>query len=414
MTMPTTERRYEVFLADRVIGVLNQRDDYTWFVFSDDYLDDPGRAVLGLMFEQDLTGRYASQLRLPQWFSNLLPEGQLREWIALERGVHVDREMELLAQVGHDLPGAVRVLSADGPIDSAWDPTKTSTDPYRDRTEGAWAEKVGFSLAGVGLKFSMLREGDRLTLPAHGAGGDWIVKLPDPVYPDLPRNEHAVMSLAAAAGIDVPEHWLADRDQIEELPINAWPNGERYAYVIRRFDRDAERRPVHIEDFAQVRNRYPQDKYQGNYETVANLIYRGRDTAGLQEFARRLAFNVLVSNGDGHLKNWSLIYRDPRRPSLSPAYDLVSTLLYRDEEDLGLKFHSNRRLERVTLADFEWLEWKLGAGGAELAEHAAITVRRAMDAWPEIAETLADCAQLRAGIEASITERYKTLMKGTE
>ncbi len=114
-------------LATRV-GALDQRGDYTWFVFSDEYLDDPDRAVLGLVFEQDLTARYASHLRLPQWFSNLLPEGRLRND---RRGPArpVDREMELLAQVGHDLPGAVRVLPADEPPDGHG--TRKSRAPTR-------------------------------------------------------------------------------------------------------------------------------------------------------------------------------------------------------------------------------------------------------------------------------------------
>jgi serine/threonine-protein kinase HipA len=71
--------------------------------------------VLGLLFEQDPLRTHAAALRLPPWFSNLLPEGLLREWIAADRGVSADREMELLAQVGHDLPGAVRVLPAPSP-----------------------------------------------------------------------------------------------------------------------------------------------------------------------------------------------------------------------------------------------------------------------------------------------------------
>jgi serine/threonine-protein kinase HipA len=71
--------------------------------------------VLGLLFEQDPLRTHAAALRLPPWFSNLLPEGLLREWIAADRRVSADREMELLAQVGHDLPGAVRVLPAPSP-----------------------------------------------------------------------------------------------------------------------------------------------------------------------------------------------------------------------------------------------------------------------------------------------------------
>lgn len=107
------ESRYAVLLHDERVGTLHQRGDHTRFVSDEDYLRDPHRAVLGLRLEEDLTGRHSAALRLPAWFSNLLPEGVLRQWIADDRGVSADREMELLAQVGHDLPGAVRVLPCD-------------------------------------------------------------------------------------------------------------------------------------------------------------------------------------------------------------------------------------------------------------------------------------------------------------
>jgi serine/threonine-protein kinase HipA len=112
MTSPR-EATYGVWLRARRIGRLHQRGDYTWFEFDAEYLEDPVRGVLGLWFEDKLRQRHASQLRVHPWFSNLLLEGRLREWIADGRGVSADREMELLAQVGHDLPGAVRVLPED-------------------------------------------------------------------------------------------------------------------------------------------------------------------------------------------------------------------------------------------------------------------------------------------------------------
>lgn len=116
-----------------------------------------------------------------RWFSNLLPEGRLREWIALERGVSVQREMELLAQVGHDLPGAVRIrpVEPDAEADQEWDAFEVSSEASAPaRGDLRWR----FSLAGVALKFSMLAEHDRLTLSSRGTGGDWIVKLPDRVW----------------------------------------------------------------------------------------------------------------------------------------------------------------------------------------------------------------------------------------
>lgn len=135
-----------------------------------------------------------------------------------------------------------------------------------------------------------------------------------------------MMSLSASAGITVPPVRLVHRDELDGLPPNVWPGREEWAFAVRRFDRTDAREPVHIEDLAQVRNVYPDNKYQGNYETVAALVYRGRDISGLREFARRLAFTVLISNGDAHLKNWSLIY--PRRPD-SPARTGLRSRIHR-------------------------------------------------------------------------------------
>lgn len=415
--MPTSDRHYGVWLYSGRVGTLSQRTDYTRFTFSEDYLADPNRPVLGLVFEQNLRAQHASALRLPPWFSNLLPEGQLREWIAYDRKVAVDREMELLAQVGHDLPGAVRVLEEnESPLDTpGWDPSNSSADPYGDPRDDDRPSGWRFSLAGVGLKFSMLRQGDRLTLPAFGEGGDWIVKLPDPSYADVPRNEYAMMSLAHAAGIEVPERLLVHRSKLDKLPDKVWPNDEEYAYAVRRFDRAEGRKLVHIEDLAQVRNVYPYSggKYQGNFETLAALIYRERDLRALREFARRMTFNILISNGDAHLKNWSLIYRDPRIPTLSPAYDLVSTSVYQvgsEPDDLGLKFGGNRRFERVTLDTFARLEKRLEAA-ADLPEYVTETIERVLSAWPGVAHLLDDNLRIQNAINNSIQRRRHTLLR---
>ena len=87
MTTTPAEHLFGVWLRDLRVGTLAQRGDHTRFVLSESYLADPDRPVLGLMFEQDLHARHAAKLRLPCWFSNLLPEGRLRDWIAAERHV---------------------------------------------------------------------------------------------------------------------------------------------------------------------------------------------------------------------------------------------------------------------------------------------------------------------------------------
>lgn len=246
-----------------------------------------------------------------------------------------------------------------------------------------------FSLAGVALKVSALREGDRFVAPATGEGGDWIVKLPDAHYPGVPVNEFACMRLAAAAGIEVPETRLVHREEIDfDLPAQAWPGGEELAYAVRRFDRDRDRRPVHTEDFCQVLERAAEHKYRGSYESVARLVYRdGEDEPGLIEMVRRLVLDVLVGNTDGHLKNWSLLYRDSRWASLSPAYDIVCASAYRrpgEEIELALKLDGQRRASVVRTGALERLVRKAGAGHIEAGPVALDVARKVRDSWEEI------------------------------
>lgn len=404
------EQGFAVHLHGRPIATLHRRGDYTWLTFDPDYIEDPDRAVLGLRFEEDLRARHAANLRLPPWFSNLLPEGALREWIAEARGVPVTREMELLAHVGHDLPGAVQVFEREpaslrGP-EAEREIVAAGPRPMADV---AWR----FSLAGVGLKFSMLARGDRFTAPGVGEGGDWIIKLPDPLHPAVPRNEFAMMTLARESGIEVPEVRLVDRDELRSLPEDVWPPHERTAYAVRRFDRGPDRSLIHIEDLAQVRGFYPEDKYQGSFETVAAFVYRGRDIASLLELTRRLAFIVLISNGDAHLKNWSLIYRNKRIPTLAPAYDLVATSVYRpagSPETTGLRFCGSRRFERITSSCFAALGRKLGVS-ASLTDEVARLVDRVLEAWPRVSELLRDHPVMRSRIDASI-QRGAAALRG--
>jgi len=403
------EEQFCVYLHDKLVGRLHRRDNVTRFVFDEDYWNDPNRDVLGLRFEEDPRARHRSNMRLPPWFSNLLPEGRLREWIALSRRTSIEKEMELLAQVGHDLPGAVRVLAADQIVPVDVD-DGSDLNGGQKATDSLWS----FSLAGVGLKFSMLARGDRLVIPSRGEGGDWIVKLPDPIYPDVPWNELAMMTLAKAVGIDVPEVRLLHRDQIDPLPERVWSGCENHAFAVKRFDRGPGRELIHIEDMAQVRGFYPDAKYLGAFETVGALVYRQRDIKALREFARRLAFSIIIGNGDAHLKNWSLIYLDSRTPTLAPAYDLVATFVYRPSsegvEDIALSFGRSKRFEDMRISSFDRLDEKLGAK-AELGDVARMLVDRVLAEWPRAAALLEGHPELCRRIELFVKEGSRQLIR---
>lgn len=372
------QRRYAVLLHGRRIGGMLGRDAFTTFRFDRDYWErDPAdRPVLGQWFERHRRRRPRASGRVPAWFSGLLPEGRLRERVAREQGVSVYRELDLLAGTGGDLPGAVELRLEGTPCDEAGGADSPSASPRG---------RVRASLAGMTMKFSLRRQGERLALPAHGEDGDWILKTPDAAYPGLVDNEYAMMRLARAIGIEVPEVELLDRERIDELGPGAWTSEERRAYAVRRFDRSASGR-IHIEDFAQVLGRFGagDDKYRSNVQTVAGLAFRGRDEASLREMVRRTVFNLLIGNGDAHLKNWSLIYPDRRVAVLSPAYDLVCTSVHLpnpEDPELGLPFFEAERLSQVCREHFRRLQETLEVDGEHVLAVLDDTLERFFDTW---------------------------------
>jgi len=400
---------YNVTLGETLVGSLAQTGDYTVFTFKEEYFDNPNRPILGLHFEDRLHEQFSASLRLHPWFSNLLPEGRLRDWIALSRGVSADREMELLAQVGHDLPGAVVVSAAasDTPRPRLPDTTTVEIDSIHSLPE--WS----FSLAGVGLKFSMLKTSDRLTLAGHGASGNWIVKTPDPDYSEVPLNEYAMMELARRVGIETPQTRLVHRDELAVLPDIAWRSGEEWAFAVKRFDRTDDGSRIHIEDFLQVLNRYPLEKYSGNFETIAAISYREQHETSLLEFVKRITLNTLIANGDAHFKNWSLFYRDPKNPTLSPVYDILSTAPYREghgPEDLGLKLRGQRRFEKVRIRDFDQIGRRISWSGCSLSDVSRDAIHKILHEWPSVRDEFLAPSPLAGKIDKIISSHSKSLL----
>ncbi len=190
-----------------------------------------------------------------------------------------------------------------------------------------------------------------LTIPAHGVGGSWIVKLPSTQFRAVPENEFVMLELARAVGITVPEIRLVPVSDIRGLPEEA-ARMEGTALVVQRFDRAAGGPSIHMEDFAQVFALYPDDKYRHrSYANIASVLWAETAEGSTYEFVRRLVFSVLIGNGDMHLKNWSLLYPDSRTPALSPAYDFVATFLYVPNDKLALNFGGGHSLTEVTIAD---------------------------------------------------------------
>jgi serine/threonine-protein kinase HipA len=370
-----------IFLGARKVGaIIALGGDRTVFTFDDAYADDPARATLSLSFKDAMgdliRDQKRTQTRLSPFFSNLLPEGPLRDYLARRAGVNAVREFHLLWALGRDLPGAI---IARGPGGADFLPA--GGDDVRAGSGGGEAP-LRFSLAGVQLKFSALeRATGGLTIPATGMGGAWIVKLPSTRFAGVSENEFSMMTLAGAVGVDVPEIQLLGLDMIAGLPEGLGPL-DGPAYAIRRFDRTAQGGRIHMEDFAQVFGVYPADKYAGaSYRAIAKVLWRETGEAGITEFIRRLVFNALIGNADMHLKNWSLIYKDGVTPSLSPAYDLVSTLAYIPDDKAALKLARTVRWDQFSQDELSYLAAKAGLPERLVIATARATVEAFRETW---------------------------------
>ena len=389
----------DIFLGETRVGTIARLDgDASIFTFDEVYLADQDRPTLSLAYK-DANGEIITETRsyrtkIEPFFSNLLPEGTLRDYLARRAGVKAVREYHLLAQLGHDLPGAVRAVAVDA--------EETEVDELDEEAAGKQAERaLRFSLAGVQLKFSAIKAQGKnggLTIPVTGSGGNWIVKLPSARHPEVPEAEFAAMKLAAKIGIDVPDIDLVPLDQIDGIPEGITRYGKS-AFAIRRFDR-GEEGPVHTEDFAQVFGVFADDKYENaSYRQILSVLAIETDEQSVIEFVRRLTYSVLIGNGDMHLKNWSLIYPDRRNALLAPAYDLLSTLAYIPGDDAALKFHSSREWASYTYDELETIADKARLPAKLITATAKDVVAQFDDAWSNESGHLPFPDDVRSAIE---------------
>jgi len=394
----------DVWLGDDLVGRLALRSDKAGrcdFTFHPTYTETYPRPVLGQAFEDDPRGTYFNHIRLPAFFANLLPEGALRAM--LERQVHGRgrHEIHMIAAVGADLPGAVRVTASEG------GPPDFNEISHENRERDVDSPALRFALSGVQLKMSVLKEtGGGLVVPAYGLGGNWIVKFPYVGLDGLPENEHAMMTWAGLSGLDVPRADLVSMATIEGLAPRFRELGET-AYAVERFDRIAGGGRVHMEDFAQVFGRYPDEKYSDmSHERMAELVALVVGGQGLDELLRRYLFMVAIGNGDAHMKNWSLLYRDAVTPTLSPAYDLVSTLSYPKLDDcLALPLHRSTAWSDVTMTSFERLADACVVSRAPVRELVEATIDHIAVAAPLARER----TRFPAGGWAKIAEHWQRL-----
>jgi serine/threonine-protein kinase HipA len=398
----------DILLNDLAVGTLVRTPgDYNAFNLLPSYRDLNKPPILSLSLRAADGGlrRDPKPIRgaLPPFFANLLPEEKLRE--AMEKHhaatVRPGNDFDLLAALGTNLPGAVRALPSDAT------PVPTGPEPESNK-------KVRFSLAGVQMKLSVMKNTGKeggVTLAVDDEHGQYIAKFPSLTHVGLSENEFAILALAEALGMDVPERELVDKTAFAGIPeeFNTMSTGK--VLLVRRFDRAVGETRVHTEDFAQVFGRYPSEKYTGAaYHNIAAALTSGVSFDAAIAFVRRLAFAAITGNGDMHLKNCSLSYPgDGRMPVLAPVYDVLSTIPYLPKDGLALSFAGEKSFRALTPE-----RWRDFANRSRLPQGSVLTAvaetaAAVRDKWPLLPERDLVPAQVLERIDAHIDELTNVL-----
>jgi serine/threonine-protein kinase HipA len=396
---PKSISSLDVLLNDVRVGtIVRTPGDFNAFSFEDSYRATGGFPVLSLSFRA-ATGGLRKDPKpvakaLPAFFANLLPEDKLRE--AMEKhhagSVRAGNDFDLLVALGSDLPGAVHVVPSDG--------TVACLDNL-----SAPKPKARFSLAGVQMKLSVIKntgKGGGLTLPLGDEHGSYIAKFPSTSFLGVSENEYANLALAEALGMEVPERELVEQSEFEDIPKEFETLSDGKVLLVKRFDRGANGERIHIEDFAQVFGVNPSRKYEGAaYHDIAAALNVAVSSAAALEFVRRLALAAVTGNGDMHLKNWSLIYREASdKPQLAPVYDVLSTVPYIPSDAMALSLAGERPFKALNVQ-----RWKAFANRARLPEAALLravadTVERVNEIWWSLPE--------RKAVPQKVLERVDT------
>jgi serine/threonine-protein kinase HipA len=321
----------DVYLREQKIGRLSL-DEKRRFMFQYDagWIHQKGAVPLSLHLPLRAES-YPDDFARP-FFSNLLPEAEVKRVIAQRLQISESNDFAMLNSIGGECAGAVSLLPSGV--------TPTVKPGYRELNENelhkiiidlprrplmAGVEGMRLSLAGAQNKLPVYMEDDRIFIASGNAPSSHILKPPIRDLEDTVDNETFCMMLAQSMGLSAP--------------LVTIHRGLDRLFIITRYDRsrDKDGRVVrlHQEDFCQALGYLPDQKYETEGGPSLQQCFALLQGKSIRPAADRMAllrwtiFNFLIGNADAHAKNLAMLFTD-RGPRLAPFYDLICTQIYPD------------------------------------------------------------------------------------
>lgn len=323
-----------VYIQKEPVGHLEQKDqNYIAFCYQTSWI----KKGFPISHSLPLNGDFNSK-QSHHFFSNLLPEGNLRQLICNKLKISPDNDWDLLIALGRESAGAL--IITDEPEELWKKPdyeklTKEKIDQLNRskviRTQIITEKKVRLSLAGAQDKIAVYFDGKDYWLPLHGAVTNTILKFDNEHYSQMPANEIFLNHLAKAIGLPV-------------VHCHLYLESQKPIAVFQRYDRHKDKQQterLHQEDLCQALGLSGKTKYEKeggpNFLQALSILpqislFPARDRMNLIIWQ---IFNLLCGNSDGHGKNISFVRKkeNQQKPQLAPFYDLICTRIYKNLDD---------------------------------------------------------------------------------
>jgi serine/threonine-protein kinase HipA len=340
------------------------------------------------------------------FFEGLLPEGFTKKAVAGYMQLDENDYISMLGALGQECLGAIKIVDENGRKVISGYKKLSGKEIVELASEGVTKSiqlvaKTHLSLTGASGKVGLYydKNDGNWYLPKGDAPSTHIVKQSHVRLNKLVLNEQISMLCAKNIGIDIPESFIINLGTGSD---------EEVMFASSRYDRDfanstktIDGKPcpfrLHQEDFAQAMGISSENKYEEQgQEYMAGMFeilrkYSSNPVEDQMKLWDRNIFNFLIGNTDAHIKNHSLLYSpDLKSMRLAPAYDIVSTCVYKEStKKMAFAIGGNETMDEVTRDSFAKAAVRCGLGEKLALKHFDDMYDRFYDALKRAADELA-------------------------
>ena len=316
------ETNLKVFINQNEAGLLSYEDDKYIFNYKDD-----SSSVVSLTMP--IRKESWVDKKLHPIFQMNMPEGALKDAIknSFAKITKMD-DIGFLKLIGPYMLGRVKFNEIKDDKDNLTldNILHNSKEDLFDELLSKFAIRSGVS--GVQPKL-LLSVHNKTTMKFE----HYIIKSWNKQYPQLALNEYFCMKAIQKAGLPTPKFYLSDNLSM---------------FIIKRFDIKNDGSYFGFEDMCVLTARGTDEKYDGSYEECArvikDIIAPQKRKEALKTFFKAIVMNHLLRNGDGHLKNYGILYdTNHTDATLAPIYDVITTTVYL-KQDIPALYLSNAKL----------------------------------------------------------------------